>query len=516
MNGRHPTLTDAQIAQALRAHLPERAAAGLRERVLDEAATTAQQRPMPSFLAGLSDVDPAARRRSLLLAAALMIALTLAVAAGVGAWLQLQKRAADPLSLDPPPNVDAYVTGAYEGLVDLPALTFTVVQVEGTKGRYFYDGAGIVRNDHYSSSADSEPSEFRIFSADVMGERAHLNGEPVWLQYGQQGNPLRELASATGLPANCTTVWEYVALEYLIGRPTHHVACGDSAMWMDIETTLPLRSINAQGGDLPTTQYDVLELAVGPQPPGLFVPPADLAVIGDLEFNCASDPACESPPTPRPSQPPTVTPPPAPGKFATPPDVDAFVAEVVAGYASLPPLEITVKSDGLGGGTNTRYLYDGSGRQRQELIFDPVQPPTVQLLTGGHWYESFGLAPDGRSVWRDHGIQEEIVGVWDFGLSWDCREGWQHRGFDLVNDRPAHHLACGDSEVWVDREWLMAVRSQRKSDPLAYTTEVDQLLELQFVQPPAELFQLPDDACVSTYRPPGCTDSPSPAPDPSG
>ena len=39
MNGR--PVTDAQISQALRAHLPDRAAAGLRERILDAAETTA-------------------------------------------------------------------------------------------------------------------------------------------------------------------------------------------------------------------------------------------------------------------------------------------------------------------------------------------------------------------------------------------------------------------------------------------------------------------------------------------
>ena len=514
MNGR--PLTDAQIAQALRAHLPERAAAGLRERVLDQAATAAQQRPLPSFLAGLSDADPATRRRSLLLAAALMIALTLAVAAGVGAWLQLQKREADPLSLEPPPNVDAYVTGAYEGLVDLPALTFTVVQVEGTKARYFYDGVGTVRHDHYGNAEHLQPSEFRIFSADVMAERALLNGEAVWLEYPQQGNPLSELAFATGLQVNCDTAWEYVGLEYLIGRPTHHVACGDSELWMDVETTLPLRSIYVQGGDLPRTKFDVLELAVGPQPPDLFVPPAGLAVIGDLEFNCASDPACASPPTPRPSPPPIVTPPPAPGEFAAPADADAFVAELVAKYATLPALEMSVKAAGRSDNGHTRYLYDGSGRQRQEFVFDTAQPPTVSLLTDGHWYESFGQSPDGRSIWQDHGPQEEIVGVWDFGLSWRCREGWEHRGFDLVNDRPAHHLACGDSHVWVDREWLMAVRSQRKPDPLAYVTDVDELIDLQFGQPPAELFELPKDACVSTVRPAGCSAEPSPTAGSSG
>ena len=52
MNGR--PLTDAQISSALRVHLPERAYPGLRERILDAAGTTGQQRALPSFFGALS------------------------------------------------------------------------------------------------------------------------------------------------------------------------------------------------------------------------------------------------------------------------------------------------------------------------------------------------------------------------------------------------------------------------------------------------------------------------------
>ena len=52
MNGR--TLTDAQIASALRAHLPERVYPGLRERILDAVETTPQPRALPSFLGSLN------------------------------------------------------------------------------------------------------------------------------------------------------------------------------------------------------------------------------------------------------------------------------------------------------------------------------------------------------------------------------------------------------------------------------------------------------------------------------
>ena len=88
MTGR--ALTDAQISEALRAHLPDRAYPGLRERILDATETTGQQRALPSFIGALSEADPVVRRRSLLIAAALLVALAFASAAAVGALRQLQ------------------------------------------------------------------------------------------------------------------------------------------------------------------------------------------------------------------------------------------------------------------------------------------------------------------------------------------------------------------------------------------------------------------------------------------
>jgi hypothetical protein len=99
MNGRR--LTDAQIAQALRAHLPQRAQAGLRERIQVVTEATPQQRALPQVLGVLSDVDPVVRRRNLLIAAALLVALALAGVVGVGALL-LQRDSVTQLSVKPP------------------------------------------------------------------------------------------------------------------------------------------------------------------------------------------------------------------------------------------------------------------------------------------------------------------------------------------------------------------------------------------------------------------------------
>ena len=97
MNGQR--LTDAQIAAALRAHVPERAPAALLNGVLNAVDTTPQQRPAPPLLSRLMDADPTARRRSLLIAAALLVGLAIASAAGVGA-LRLQQH-------DPIPGLDS-------------------------------------------------------------------------------------------------------------------------------------------------------------------------------------------------------------------------------------------------------------------------------------------------------------------------------------------------------------------------------------------------------------------------
>ncbi len=82
MNGRR--LSDAEISRALRAHLPGHADPTLRERVLDAAETTAQQRPVPAFvgraieLSGLQDATGRVQTNRgawLLVAAAVLMAL---------------------------------------------------------------------------------------------------------------------------------------------------------------------------------------------------------------------------------------------------------------------------------------------------------------------------------------------------------------------------------------------------------------------------------------------------------
>ena len=89
--------------------------------------------------------------------------------------------------------------------------------------------------------------------------------------------------------------WRYVGLEYVAGRPTHHVACvGD--LWIDIETRLILRTqgpaVDDAGQPIPVESTEVTEIAFGEQPAALFEPPEGLARMSEDEYSayiCARD-----------------------------------------------------------------------------------------------------------------------------------------------------------------------------------------------------------------------------------
>ena len=79
---------------------------------------------------------------------------------------------------------------------------------------------------------------------------------------------------------NAATGWRYVGLEYVAGRPTHHVACSGD-LWIDIETRLILRTqgpaVDGAGQPIPVESTEVTEIAFGEQPAVLFQPPDGLA-----------------------------------------------------------------------------------------------------------------------------------------------------------------------------------------------------------------------------------------------
>ena len=306
-------MTDGQISQALRAHLPEAAAAGLRERVFDGAETTAQLRSFPSFLGALSDADPVGRRRSLLIAGALLVALAVASATAVGAWRLLQQDPIDKLSLEPPADVPAFVLSSYERLPQLPPVALTWRGSDSTKGRIYVDRSGAVRFDQFASADATEPSSYRVLSGNTQSGVATVGSDKVWVEPDEaigedprvflrtvlnaDEGPGCEMERSPSEVGNGTAAagWRYVGLEYVAGRPTHHVACvGD--LWIDIETRLILRTqgpaVDDAGQPIPVEFTEVTEIAFGEQPAALFEPPEGLARMSMEEYNayiCARD-----------------------------------------------------------------------------------------------------------------------------------------------------------------------------------------------------------------------------------
>ena len=259
-------VTDAQIARALRAHLPEQAASGLRDRVMDEAETTAQLRPFPSFLGALSDADPVSRRRSLLIAAALLVALALASTAAVGALRLFQQDSLPELNVEPPADLPAFVLSSYERLPQLPPVAFTWHD-GSAKGRVYVHRSGTVRFDRFASADATQPSGSTVINDNHrFSGMALVESEAVWIDRGTRPSRTTRGCSSEGssMPAvgraarwrgirvrpavrSAATGWRYIGAEYVAGRPTHHVACvGEHALdidlWLDIETRLILRT----------------------------------------------------------------------------------------------------------------------------------------------------------------------------------------------------------------------------------------------------------------------------------
>lgn len=305
MNAR--PLTDAQVSRALRAHLPQSAQPGLQQRIFEAVENTSQQRALPSFLAALSDADPVGRRRSLLIAAALLLAVGVASAAAAGALRLFQRDQVDELSLEPPADVPGFVQSSYERLPQLPPVALTWRDSDSGKGRIYVDRSGAVRFDRFTSAEVAQPVSYRILNPDHrISGMALVDDKAVWVEPGHEAigeDPrvfLRTVLSADEAPgcemerepseADNGTVaagWRYIDLEYVAGRPTHHVACAGD-LWIDIETRLILRTqgpaVDDAGEPIPVEFTEVTEIAFGEQPAALFEPPEGVTRMSAEEY----------------------------------------------------------------------------------------------------------------------------------------------------------------------------------------------------------------------------------------
>jgi WD40-like Beta Propeller Repeat len=341
MNNRR--LSDAQISAALRAHLPAQARAGLPGRVMGAVDVTSQQRPLPSFLGALSDADPIGARRSLLIAAALLLAVALAGAAAVGAWQLIRRDTVPKLNLTPPADVPAFVLSSYDRMPQMPPVAITTLENGSVKGRMYVDRSGAIRIEHYPTLNAAAPDTYEVRNGTSIGQLTIVGSTKEWIrQDGAMTEDPRVFLLAAmlgggavnqpgcGVTRNQGEVgdgtaasgWTYVGTDYVVGRPTFHVTCGGGDLWIDVETRLILRSrgpaqnvtfLPVDGAPVPSSPgavetIEVTAIDFGDQPADLFkiAPPPGVALMNSDAYQCQINPiSCATPePTPPPYTPP--------------------------------------------------------------------------------------------------------------------------------------------------------------------------------------------------------------------
>jgi hypothetical protein len=496
MNGR--PLTDVRVSQALRAHLPQSAPAGLRELIVDAAESTTQQRALPLFLGALTEADPVARRRSMLIAAALLLAVAVASAAAVGAWRLLQRDPIDELSLEPPADVPAFVLSSYERLLELPPVALAWQDSGSAKGRIYVDRSGAVRFDRFTSADATEPSSYTILSGNRISGMALVDSQAVWIEPGHEAvddNPreyIRSVLNAGGNAADgpgcemevdpgevddgtAATGWRYVGVEYVAGRPTHHVACAgklsvDTDLWLDVETRLILRirePLADDAGQPIPGQFgttEVTEITFGEQPSALFEAPEGMAHLTSDAYGaylCTRDvrieeevglgvrdcstPEAEATPPPEPSPTPMPTVRPNTSECAVPPgdpsapigplawtpeslkeDWPAPVRPEPAGGGSvqpMPPTYLDPMDDNRSNAypcVDIRWVMADTSEVHLKLVSKPppVVDPTEQWIAYGVVTDEDG---DGVPDWR-YGIDNMPA---DAAAKGPPRRGWR-------------------------------------------------------------------------------------------
>jgi hypothetical protein len=301
-----PRLTDAQVSQALRAHLPDRAQAGLRERILEATESTSQQHALPTFLGALSEADPVARRRSLLIAAALLVALALAATAAVGALRLLERDPSQDLSLELPTVPSPAVT-PFPGPTTEPSNALVADGYQALVVRSDADGTNIVavRGDRrerviaFFPRSERQELGLNLLSADGWLVMAYRDGTE-FIDLRDPSRPPRPFSMADGTtgfawhPDGRFASWTDSGVVTLIdpetGESTEFMVRGplyDVLGWTADGSALLARgeagdSIYAQGERVTDAAWRVIRLDGGPDEP--VVPDLDLGLVRSAKY----------------------------------------------------------------------------------------------------------------------------------------------------------------------------------------------------------------------------------------
>ena len=330
-------LTDAQIATALRAHLPAHARAGLVASTMDAVERTPQQAPLPRVLRAVSDADPMARQRTLLIAAALLAGLMLASAFAVGGMRLLERERvpidlAPPavVQLAPPADVPALALSTYDQMPQMPPVTISTLTDGATKGRIYVSASGDVRIERFAQADATEPTTFDILAGTTRARLVTIGTDRSWVK---QDEAISEdprvflvaelMGSGAGAGVGCgvtrnegevgngiaADAWTYVGPEAVLGRPAFHITCAGGHLWIDPETRLILRSEGpARDADFQpipgsSRTIEVTAIEFGDPPADLFAltAPPGVVELSPEDYQCRLDPAaCPPAPTPTP------------------------------------------------------------------------------------------------------------------------------------------------------------------------------------------------------------------------
>jgi hypothetical protein len=521
-------LTDAELGRLLRAHLPA-PAPGLRDAIVADVMTTRQQRRVWAPISALFDADPTARRRALLLAAALLLAMSAVVAGAIGTILD--RRTPEPfrdLTLEPPPDLPAFVRTAYSSMSQLPPMTITTIEDGSIAGRIYVDRSGAVRIEELESPPATEPRAYEVLSGTSIGELLIVDSQPAWHeQQDAIGEDPRVFVFArlggarygTGTEYGCEigtspgesysyppgNAWRYVGIETVAGRRAHHVTCADTGdLWIDVETRLTLRSQGLRRGtggfpvpgELHTIEVTSIEL--GQPSSALFEirRPDGVRALSQAEYDqhqCVRFGWCLASPRP------PITPPPVPGEqpVANLPNLVRLAQEAPL---ALGPYAITVEERTTGSsdeGARSLLFFDGTSRYRIERTsqLGTVWEATMVTLGGDDYRYTSEILIDGTLVWR---ASTRGGAGYPMQVPVNCAGDWEHRGVDQIAGRAADHISCASdatTDYWIDRATHLVTRIQTSGDPMQGTI-VQEVVALRLGETPIVEWDLPEGANV--------------------
>ncbi|OGO56700.1 MAG: hypothetical protein A2V85_07705 [Chloroflexi bacterium RBG_16_72_14] len=197
-----------------------------------------------------------------------------------------------------------------------------------------------------------------------------------------------------------------------------------------------------------------------------------------------------------------------------PADLPAFVRGAYDAMPGLGPVTIAVATDGR---PSHRVSVDGSGATRIDTLKiggGEVEGYTIYagtrigqlLLVDGRpsWYEQAGAIMEDPRVFvyatlgaarSDQSPGCEVAVSPGEQYAGTPARGWRHVGVEIVAGRPAHHVACGTDELWIDAETNLALRSRgrardERGQPVPGVTRTVEVTSIEEGYPPAELFAL--------------------------